>query len=42
VYNPDVETADGFTQHDLARGVGFRAGLAVPLLREGDVIASQL
>jgi signal transduction histidine kinase/putative methionine-R-sulfoxide reductase with GAF domain len=38
VYIPDVETADGFTQHDLARGAGFRAGLAVPLLREGDVI----
>src|SRR5262249_47280446 len=35
VYIPDVETADGFTQHDLARGAGFRAGLAVPLLREG-------
>src|SRR5262252_314879 len=38
VYIPDVETAVGFTQHDLARGAGFRAGLAVPLLREGDVI----
>jgi len=38
VYIPDVETAVDFTQHDLARGAGFRAGLAVPLLREGDVI----
>jgi hypothetical protein len=38
VYIPDVETAIGFTQHDLARGAGFRAGLAVPLIREGDVI----
>src|SRR5262245_10456873 len=38
VYIPDVETAVGFTQHDLARGAGFRAGLAVPLLRKGDVI----
>jgi GAF domain-containing protein len=38
VYIPDVETAVGFSQHDLARGAGFRAGLAVPLRREGDVI----
>jgi signal transduction histidine kinase/DNA-binding response OmpR family regulator len=38
VYVPDVEADPGFTQMDLAKGAGFRAGLAVPLLREGEII----
>jgi signal transduction histidine kinase/DNA-binding response OmpR family regulator len=38
VYVADVEADPGFRQMDLARSAGFRAGLAVPLLREGEVI----
>src|SRR5262249_6659744 len=38
VYVPDVEADPGFGQMELAEGAGFRAGLAVPLLREGEII----
>ena len=38
VYVADVEAYPGFTQMDLARGAGFRAALAMPLLREGEII----
>jgi GAF domain-containing protein len=38
VYVADVEADPGFRQMDLAKGAGFRAGLAVPLLREGEII----
>jgi GAF domain-containing protein/two-component sensor histidine kinase len=38
VYVPDVETEPGFTQQALAQSSGFRAVLAVPLLREGELI----
>ena len=38
VYVADVEADPGFKQMDLATGAGFRAALAVPLLREGEII----
>ena len=38
VYVADVEADPGFRQMDLATGAGFRAALAVPLLREGEII----
>jgi signal transduction histidine kinase len=38
VYVADVEADPGFRQMDLAKGAGFRAALAVPLLREGEII----
>jgi signal transduction histidine kinase/DNA-binding response OmpR family regulator len=38
IYVADVEADPDFRQMDLAKAAGFRAGLAVPLLREGDVI----
>jgi GAF domain-containing protein len=38
VYVADVEADPGFRQMDLATGAGFRAALAVPLLRGGEII----
>jgi signal transduction histidine kinase len=38
VYVADVEADSVFRQMDLATGAGFRAALAVPLLREGEII----
>jgi GAF domain-containing protein/anti-sigma regulatory factor (Ser/Thr protein kinase) len=35
---PDVHAEPGFSQFDLAEEAGFRAVLAVPLLREGDLV----
>src|SRR5262245_18631614 len=38
VYVADVEADSGFKQIDLAKAAGLRAGVAVPLLREGEII----
>jgi class 3 adenylate cyclase/putative methionine-R-sulfoxide reductase with GAF domain len=38
VYVADVEADPHFSQTDLAKGAGFRAGLAVPLLRGEEII----
>jgi signal transduction histidine kinase len=38
VYVADVEADQRFRQMDLALGAGFRAALAVPLMREGEII----
>ena len=38
VYVPDVEADPGVRHMDFAKVAGFRAGLTVPLLREGEII----